>query len=84
MGHPAKGVITLVVNGKERQKSDLSEMIWSVPEQIEYLSQYYTLEAGDIIMSGTPAGVGPVQAGDQLVASIEGLTELRVKIVPPL
>ena len=84
MGHPAKGVITLVVNGKERQKSDLSEMIWSVPEQIEYLSQYYALEAGDIIMSGTPAGVGPVQAGDQLVASIEGLTELRVKIVPPL
>jgi fumarylpyruvate hydrolase len=84
LGHPAKGAITLVVNGKERQKSDLSEMIWSVPEQIEYLSQYYTLEAGDIIMSGTPAGVGPVQAGDQLVASIEGLTELRVKIVPAL
>ena len=84
LGHPAKGAITLVVNGKERQKSDLSEMIWSVPEQIEYLSQYYTLEAGDIIMSGTPAGVGPVQAGDQLVASIEGLTDLRVKIVPAL
>ncbi len=84
LGHPTKGAITLLVNGKERQRSDLSEMIWLVPEQIEYLSQYYTLEAGDIIMSGTPAGVGPVQAGDQLVASIEGLTDLRVKIVPAL
>ena len=84
LGHPAKGAITLVVNGKERQKSDLAEMIWSVPEQIEYLSQYYTLEAGDIIMSGTPAGVGPVQAGAPRVASIEGLTDLRVKIVPAL
>ncbi len=84
IGHPSKGALTLVVNGKERQKADLSDMIWSVPEQIEYLSQYYTLEPGDIIMSGTPAGVGPVQAGDELVAHIDGLTDLRVKIVPAL
>ena len=84
IGHPSKGALTLVVNGKERQKADLSDMIWSVPEQIEYLSQYYTLEPGDIIMSGTPAGVGPVQPGDELVAHIEGLTDLRVKIVPAL
>ena len=82
IGHPSKGTISLTVNGKERQKADLADMIWSVPEQIEYLSQYYTLEPGDIIMSGTPAGVGPVQAGDQLVAHIEGLTDLRIKIVP--
>ena len=81
IGHPAKGAISLLVNGKERQKADLADMIWSVPEQIEYLSQYYTLEAGDIIMSGTPAGVGPVQPGDTLVARIEGLTDLQVKIV---
>lgn len=83
-GNPSKGAITLVVNGKERQKADLADMIWSVPEQIEYLSQYYTLEAGDIIMSGTPAGVGPVQPGDDLLAHIDGLTDLRVKIVPAL
>jgi fumarylpyruvate hydrolase len=84
IGHPTKGGITLMVNGKERQKADLSDMIWSVPEQIEYLSQYYTLEPGDIIMSGTPAGVGPVKAGDELIAHIDGLTDLRVKVVPAL
>ena len=84
IGHPAKGALTLTVNGKERQKADLSDMIWSVPEQIEYLSQYYTLEPGDIIMSGTPAGVGPVQPGDELVAHIDGLTDLRVKIIAAL
>lgn len=81
LGHPANGELSLTVNGKQRQKADLSDMIWSVPEQIEYLSQYYTLEPGDIIMSGTPAGVGPVVPGDELVAHIEGLTDLRVKIV---
>lgn len=84
VGHPAKGMIQLTVNGKERQKADLSEMIWSVPEQIAYLSEYYTLEAGDIIYSGTPAGVGPVKPGDELHASIEGVGELNVKIVPAL
>lgn len=84
VGHPATGELTLTVNAKLRQKADLSDMIWSVPEQIEYLSQYYTLEPGDIIMTGTPAGVGPVLPGDELVARIEGLTELRVKIVPAL
>jgi len=82
IGHPAKGTIQLTVNGKERQKADLSEMIWSVPEQIAFLSEYYTLEPGDIIYSGTPAGVGPVKPGDELHASIEGLGELSVKIVP--
>ena len=84
IGHPAKGTLSLLVNGKERQKADLSDMIWSVPEQIEYLTQYYTLEPGDIIMSGTPAGVGPAQPGDELVAHIDGLADLRVKIVPAL
>jgi fumarylpyruvate hydrolase len=84
IGHPAKGTIQLTVNGKERQRADLSEMIWSVPEQIAYLSEYYTLEPGDIIYSGTPAGVGPVKPGDELHASIEGLGELTVRIVAPL
>jgi fumarylpyruvate hydrolase len=84
IGHPSKGTISLMVNGKQRQKADLSEMIWSVPEQIAYLSEYYTLEPGDLIMSGTPAGVGPVKPGDELLAAIEGVGELKVKIAPAL
>jgi len=84
IGHPAKGAIWLTVNGKERQRADLADMIWSVPEQIEYLSQYYTLEPGDLIFSGTPAGVGPVNAGDALHAGIDGVGELKVTIAPPL
>lgn len=84
IGHPGKGAIWLKVNGKERQRADLSDMIWSVPEQIAFLSEYYTLEPGDLIYSGTPAGVGPVKAGDELQASIEGVGELKVRIVPAL
>ena len=84
IGHPAKGPIWLKVNGKERQKADLSDMIWSVPEQIAFLSEYYTLEPGDIIYSGTPAGVGPVQPGDEMHACVEGVAELRVSIAPAL
>jgi fumarylpyruvate hydrolase len=84
IGHPAKGALLLTVNGKERQRADLAEMIWSVPEQIAYLSEYYTLEPGDIIFSGTPAGVGPVNPGDELHARIDGIGELKVRIVAPL
>jgi fumarylpyruvate hydrolase len=84
IGHPAKGAIWLTVNGKQRQRADLADMIWSVPEQIAYLSEYYTLEQGDLIMSGTPAGVGPVKAGDEMHAGIDGVGELKVKIVPAL
>jgi fumarylpyruvate hydrolase len=84
IGHPAGGAIWLKVNGKERQKADLSDMIWSVPEQIAFLSEYYTLEPGDIIYSGTPAGVGPVKPGDDMHAGIDGVGELKVKVVPAL
>jgi len=59
-------------------------MSWSVPEQIAFLSEHYTLEPGDLIYSGTPAGVGPVKAGDELQAGIEGVGELKVKIVAAL
>ena len=83
IGHPAKGQIRLTVNGAVKQHADIAEMIWSVPEQIAFLSQYYTLEAGDIIMTGTPAGVGKAKVGDELVASVAGLGELRVKITAP-
>ena len=82
--HPSKGAIWLKVNGKERQKADLSDMIWSVPEQIAFLSEYYTLEPGDIIFSGTPAGVGPVKPGDDMHAGIDGVGELKVKVIPAL
>jgi len=83
IGHPAKGRIRLAVNGEVKQDADIAEMIWSVPEQIAFLSQYYALEAGDIIMTGTPAGVGKAKVGDELVASVAGLGELRVKITAP-
>jgi len=84
IGHPAKGALWLKVNGKQRQRADLSEMIWSVPEQIAYLSEYYTLEPGDLIYSGTPAGVGPLQPGDELHAAVEGVAELKVRILQAL
>jgi len=84
IGHPSQGAISLQVNGKERQKADLSDMIWSVPEQIAYLSEYYTLEPGDVIYAGTPAGVGPVKPGDELHAHIDGVGDLKVRMVPAL
>ena len=77
-GHPAKGAIWLKVNGKIAQKGDLSEMIWNVPETISYLSRLITLKAGDLIMSGTPAGVGPVKAGDKLEGHVDGIGDLTV------
>jgi len=70
-----------VVNGELRQQGDLNQMIWKVPEMIGYLSEYFELAPGDVILSGTPSGVGPVQPGDELVASVEGLGELRVTVV---
>jgi fumarylpyruvate hydrolase len=82
IGHPAKGKLWLKVNGANKQESDIDQMIWNIPEQIAFLTQYYTLEAGDLIMTGTPAGVGATKVGDELVAGIEGLGELKVKILP--
>lgn len=81
VGHPDHGRITLTVNGALRQEGDLSQMIWKVPEMISYLSEYFELKAGDIILSGTPAGVGPVVRGDTMEASIEGLGTLVVTVV---
>jgi fumarylpyruvate hydrolase len=78
VGHPAKGAVWLKVNGKVAQKGDLSEMIWNVPETIAYLSNLITLRAGDVIMSGTPAGVGPVKAGDKLEGHVDGVGDLTV------
>jgi fumarylpyruvate hydrolase len=78
VGHPAKGAIWLKVHGELKQKGDLAEMIWNVPETISYLSKLITLRPGDIIMSGTPAGVGPVKAGDKLEGHVDGVGELTL------
>ena len=78
IGHPAKGAIWLKVNGMTTQKGDLAEMIWNVPETISYLSGLVTLQAGDLIYSGTPAGVGPVKAGDKLEGHVDGVGDLTV------
>ena len=80
IGHLDSGSITLKVNGEQRQEGDLGQMIWKVPEQIAYLSRFYDIAAGDLIMSGTPSGVGPVQRGDVLEASVEGIGSLTVKV----
>ena len=78
VGHPDKGAIWLKVNGKVTQTGDLSELIWNIPETISYLSKLITLRAGDIIMSGTPAGVGPVNPGDKLEGHVDGVGDLTV------
>jgi len=80
IGHPDEGRVELKVNGEVRQEGDLNQMIWKVPEMIANLSTYFELAAGDVILSGTPAGVGPVVKGDALVASIEGLGKISVEV----
>jgi fumarylpyruvate hydrolase len=80
IGHPTKGAITLSQNGAVRQSADISELVWSVPEIIAHLSGFYHLEAGDLIFTGTPAGVGPVAPGDKLDGAIEGVGTLAVAI----
>ncbi len=80
-GHFSKGAISLSVNGEVKQTSDLTHMIWSVAEQIEKLSEAFELKAGDLIYSGTPENVGPVQKGDLLVCKIKGLPDLSLNIV---
>jgi fumarylpyruvate hydrolase len=81
VGHPERGRIWIEVNGERRQQADLSEMIWNVPEIVAELSTLFDLVPGDLIFTGTPAGVGPVQRGDSLVGGIDGLETLRTTIV---
>jgi fumarylpyruvate hydrolase len=80
-GHLSEGKIQLTVNGDLRQEGDLNQMIWKVPEMISYLSEYFELAPGDVIQTGTPAGVGPVVRGDKLVGSVEGLPTLEVTVI---
>jgi len=81
IGHPATGALRLDVDGERRQDGDLNQMIWKIPEMISYLSGLFTLVPGDIIMTGTPAGVGPVQKGNVLYGEVEGVATLDVKVV---
>jgi fumarylpyruvate hydrolase len=81
VGHPERGRIWIEVNGEIRQQADLSEMIWRVPEIVAELSTLFDLAPGDLIFTGTPAGVGPVQRGDSLIGGIDGLETLRTTIV---
>ena len=83
VGHPNRGRIALDVNGETRQQGDLAAMIWDVPHVLHFLSQYYELLPGDLVFTGTPAGVGAVVPGDLLVGRIEGLGQLSVRIAPP-
>jgi len=80
IGHPSAGKITLSVNGDTRQTGDIAQMIWSCSEIVSNLSLQYALAAGDLIFTGTPAGVGPVQPGDRLVADIATMEKLELTI----
>jgi fumarylpyruvate hydrolase len=80
VGHPDAGTISVTVNGAPRQHSDISKLIWSVAEAIAYLSEYETLEPGDIIMTGTPEGVNAVLAGDVMQGAIDGLAPITVRV----
>ena len=81
IGHPATGAIWLEVDSERRQDGDLNQMIWKIPEMISYLSGLFTLVPGDIIMTGTPAGVGPVAKGNRLHGEVEGVATLDVTVV---
>jgi fumarylpyruvate hydrolase len=81
IGHPDRGAIWLKVNGETRQQGDLGQMVWKVPEMISYLSGLFELVPGDLILSGTPSGVGPVARGDLLHGHIDGIGDLHCKVV---
>ncbi len=83
VGHPARGAIELTVNGALKQSADLTELLWTVPEVVAFLSRLYRLEAGDLIYTGTPTGVGPVTEGDFMEVTIDGLTPLRITVGAP-
>ncbi len=80
VGHPDQGRVELRVNGDVKQEGDLNQMIWKVPEMISYLSDYFELASGDVILSGTPAGVGPIVAGDVMQISVEGLGSMDITV----
>ena len=84
VGHLSTGRIELTVNGTVKQEADLADLIWSVPDVIAYVSRFYRLEPGDLIYTGTPAGVGAVVEGDQIIVSVAGLSDCVVTIGAPI
>ncbi|MDP3676823.1 MAG: fumarylacetoacetate hydrolase family protein [Novosphingobium sp.] len=82
VGHLSTGAIKLTVNGETKQSADIADLIWPVTDIITFLSRMYHLEAGDLIYTGTPAGVGPVVTGDTIVVSIAGLSPTTVTVGP--
>lgn len=81
IGHPHQGAIWLKVNGEIRQEGDLNQMLWKTAEQISTLSRFFELQPGDLIMTGTPSGVGPVVRGDQLEGHVAGVGSIKFKVV---
>src|SRR5262249_61044355 len=81
IGHPTKGSIWLEVNGSPRQRGDLSQLIWKIPEMIAYLPTLFTLVPGDLLFTGTPAGVGPVERGDVLKGVVGGVGSLTGRVL---
>ena len=81
IGHPTQGALWVQVDGKDKQRSDLAKLIWSVPEIVANLSTYFELQPGDLIFTGTPEGVGAVQRRQTMHGGIDGLGELSVKVV---
>ena len=79
-GHYAAGAIWLAVNGRVRQRADLADQIWSVPQIISQISEYIELRPGDLIMTGTPQGVDTLEAGDELTAGIEGVGTIQLTV----
>jgi fumarylpyruvate hydrolase len=80
VGHPAKGRIWLAVNGTVKQDQDIADLIWSVPEIIAFASRSMRLEPGDLIMTGTPSGVGPIVSGDRIEGGVEGLGTITLTL----
>ena len=79
IGHPTSARIALSVNGELRQQADINQMIWNVPDAIAYLSQFVALAPGDVILMGTPAGVGQVKPGDELTGTCEGIGKITIR-----
>lgn len=80
IGHPSRGAIWLDVNDETRQRADLEQLLWPVAAVIAHLSKLFVLKAGDLIYTGTPAGVGPVRPGDRLHGAVEGVAEISLRI----